>query len=86
MTIIKMNEMQLGDVVERVSEVNEGYTSMTVKKIADGQVTFYRPYVHANPTVYSGNSLITYIGLEEFSAPIRDDFDFKLLYRLRNLQ
>lgn len=77
-TKIKMSELRLADTVR--SPFIQPYNIMTVKQIENGQVTFFRPYVHTSDFAHTGG-VICYIGIEEFTTPIRDDFEYELLER-----
>lgn len=61
-------ELQLADVVQ----LHDGpWGTAIVKQIKDNEVTFFRPYGHANEFSYTGG-VICYIGIEVFSQPITD--------------
>lgn len=64
---VKVSDLKIGDVV-RVFDGPWG--TAIVSRHDNGEIYFYRPYGHASLScVYSGNRLLCYTGLEEFSRP-----------------
>ena len=65
---MKKEDAKLGAVIRmKGTGTNRAYSCCTIKQIEDGKVKLFRPYVHANGCVYSGNSVILYIGIEEYT-------------------
>lgn len=78
---LKISELQLGDVVQLL---DGPWGTAIVKQIKNGDVTFYRPYGHADNFSYTGG-VICYTGLEEFSRPISDKSEV-LVWRREELK
>jgi hypothetical protein len=76
-TMLKADELQLGDVVE----LFEGpYGCGTVKQIKDGMITFFRPYTATADFSYTGG-VICYVGIEESSRTVNPRETYKFLSR-----
>jgi len=78
---VKARELTLGAIV-RLQE-NQAYMDTTVKNIEDDdrehlKVTFFRPYVTVGYFSHSAG-VSCYIGIEEFHAYPRMDFEYELL-------
>ncbi len=94
---VKMSELQLGDIV--LLAPCSGYRTATVCGRGKNYVEFYRPYVaHADFSMagkhYSdydrepdktSQSVICYIGLEQFEAYMRDE-EYEVLERGEELK
>ena len=66
---VKASDLRLGDVV-RIRGINV-YDTATVKQVADGEITLFRPYTAtADFTCTSG--VICYVGVETFKVPVGD--------------
>lgn len=80
--LVTVEEMKLGDVVE----VFDGpWSTAIVRKIEDGNVTFFRPYgTHADFTCTAG--VICYTGTEEFTMTPMSGKRYKLWRRAENLK
>lgn len=63
---VKVSELGLGDIVN-TGYLEAEYSSATVYRIDGGLVYLTRPYIHTNDVVYVGNTLISYIGHEEYT-------------------
>lgn len=74
---VKARDLQLGDVV--VLEAINAYHTATVKKIAEGLVTFLRPYTQTADFT-CGSNVICYIGIEEFAVSA-GDYEYDLVER-----
>lgn len=81
---VKTNQLQLGDRIVRVFDSGDpdlegGVT--TVKNIADGNVSMFRPYTHtAN---FSGTGgVICYVGIEEYNVEVDRDIQWLLIQRV----
>lgn len=68
--IVKINELQLGDVVALYPEM--AFSTAIVSNIKDGYVTLFRPYGTSADFSYSGG-VIPYIGIEEYKLQINDN-------------
>jgi hypothetical protein len=67
---VKVSELGLGDIIHLSNEGYAGYMTATVyRKDENGDCHVRRPYVHTGDVVYSGPSLISYIGIEDFILP-----------------
>ena len=78
---VKARELTLGAIV-RLQEHQE-YMDATVKNIEDDdgeylKVTFFRPYVTIGDFSHTGG-ISCYIGIEEFRACPKMDFEYELL-------
>ncbi len=81
---IKTNELQLGDRLIQVSDSGEplfenGIT--TVKQIADGKVSMFRPYTHTASFSDTGG-VICYVGIEEYNVEVDRDLQWLLIRRV----
>jgi hypothetical protein len=81
MRIIKVTEMQLGDVVRPDSPANSKFADATVKNITADAVHLFRPYVQTADFSYTGG-VICYIGIEEYSVHLSSPNTFLLVQRL----
>lgn len=77
-TKVKPSEMQVGDVV---NSADTPWSTAIVQQIHDGQVHLYRPYAGNHGCIYSNNSIICYMGVEEYSIPIDYSGKYDLLER-----
>lgn len=73
--IVKVDSLGLGDKILSCPSQNnpnfrQPYECATVYRIDGGQVYLVRPYIHTGDCVYSGNSVIHYIGYEEYKIDI----------------
>ena len=91
--IVKAGELQLADVVRLHLEKNDPYADMTVKAIADGAVTFYRPYTHTGDFSCAagedrnkhGLQVLCYVGISEFRVALDDKHtEFDLIDRRKD--
>ena len=62
--MVKARELKLGDIV-KLSD--SGYMAATIIQIKDGQITFFRPFVH-HDNIETAGGLMTYTGIEEFNV------------------
>lgn len=69
--MVKRSELGLGDVIN-LGGFETDYCSSTVYRIDKGMIHLVRPYIHTGDCVYSGNSLIHYLGYEEYSIEVND--------------
>ncbi len=69
---VKATELRLGDTV-RITPVTEAYGDCMVEQIANGEITFARPYMHHGDFSHTGG-VTTYIGLEKFKAHMSNTF------------
>ena len=67
---IKISELKLGDRV-RTGLPYEAFRDSVVEQIKDGNIKFFRPYVHTADFSYTGG-VICYTGIEEFHIPAND--------------
>lgn len=82
--VVKTNELQLGDRIMRFLDSNEpdlegGVT--TVKQIADGNVSMFRPYTHTADFSSTGG-VICYVGIEEYNVEVDRDIQWLLIQRV----
>lgn len=75
---LKMSELKLGDTIRFWPHLK--FTDSVVKQIKDGNITFFRPYVHTADFSYTGG-VICYIGIEEWNHPV-DEQEIELLERI----
>jgi hypothetical protein len=75
--LIKASELRLADIVDLGGGC---YMHATVKQIADGYVTMFRPYTQAGDFVYTGGVLCT-IGIEEIRVAVDSSRMFNVLHR-----
>jgi hypothetical protein len=74
---LKAKDLQLADTV-KLYDGTFGYAVVT--KIEDGMVTFFRPY--ATTADFScGNTVIPYVGIENFTTMITSNSDFEVCNR-----
>lgn len=81
---IRTSELQLGDRIMRVFDSGEydlegGVT--TVKQIADGNVSLFRPYTHTADFSSTGG-VICYVGIEEYNVELDRDLPWLLIQRV----
>ena len=69
-TTVKQSELALGDTV-RLSPGCDPFRDATVKQVADGCVTLFRPFVNTADFSYTGG-VCCYIGIEEWKIPAND--------------
>lgn len=82
-------DMRVGDTVirkDQAGNVHEwGFT--IVKQVHEEKVHLYRPYAGYHNTLYSRNSVICYIGIEEYVVSQNDDHAaWVLCARAHNLE
>lgn len=66
--LVFVSELKLGDKVRLGPSAGPCFNDATVYKIDQfGQVSVWRPYIHTGDVVYSGNHVIPYIGVEDFT-------------------
>lgn len=72
------SNLRLADVVllERIT----AYQTATVKRIKDGKITLFRPYV-STADFSMGTEVICYIGIEEWEITPRENELFTVLER-----
>jgi len=78
MAKLTAKELKLADTV-RLTCVG-GYNTATVKNVTAEHVTLFRPYVETADFSYTGG-VICYIGIEEFSIPRNDSFEYEVIDR-----
>ena len=65
---IKTDELQLGDVVvQNPLDPRRPWSTCIVKKVADDEVTLFRPYGTTADFAYTGG-VICYVGIEEYKV------------------
>lgn len=62
---VTTDQLKLGDIVKLGWD---SYSTATIIKITENEITFFRPYVHTSDFEYSGG-VIPYIGTEQFTIP-----------------
>lgn len=67
---VKMKELKLGDRIRfwDPEKPSPAFQDSVVKQIKDGEITFFRPYVHTADFSFTGG-VICYIGIEEWNSP-----------------
>jgi len=88
MKIISSNQFGIGDVVRMVDNSGNSNTWSTtiVKSIRDGSAKLFRPYGTTSDFI-CGDSVICYIGIEEYDVPLDDHKCWELLeQRSKDLQ
>jgi hypothetical protein len=75
---VPANEIRLADVI--LLENINAYHTATVKKISEGVITLFRPYVQT-ADFSMGESVICYIGIEEWNISPRKGEKFTVLER-----
>jgi hypothetical protein len=79
--IIRVEQMRLGDRVRLYPRPLHCFTDMVVKQINEGDVTFFRPYVHTTDFSFQ-RGVICYVGIEEYTVRINDTNEYELLERV----
>ncbi len=83
--VVKTSELQLGDRIMRLLDSGDpdlegGVT--TVKQIADGNVSLFRPYTHTADFSSTGG-VICYVGIEEYKVELDRDLQWLLIQRVK---
>ena len=82
--VVNTSELQLGDRIMRLLDSGDpdlegGVT--TVKQIADGKVSLFRPYTHTADFSSTGG-VICYVGIEEYNVELDRDLKWLLIQRV----
>ncbi len=86
--VVNTSELQLGDRIMRLLDSGDQRSEpdleggvTTVKQIADGKVSLFRPYTHTADFSSTGG-VICYVGIEEYNVELDRDLSWLLIQRV----
>src|SRR5450432_60353 len=84
-TTVEIRDLRLGDIaVPDTFQVASAFSTHIIYKITETEVHCRRAYMTVFDQIY-GNSVIPYIGVEDYSWPLTSLVLWTLLYRNRTL-